>query len=110
MKKILNIFLGLLFVNFVLFAQKVVVSEYYNVTGDPLGEWTELLVIEDNVDLVGFTLRDNAGSTPPPSQWTGGIRFKNHPLWRNLRAGTIIVINHRYSPIKVWMWTNVMVI
>ncbi|MEJ5285656.1 MAG: choice-of-anchor D domain-containing protein [Bacteroidota bacterium] len=98
MKKILNIFLGLLFVNFVLFAQKVVVSEYYNVTGDPLGEWTELLVIEDNVDLVGFTLRDNAGSTPPPSQWTGGIRFKNHPLWRNLRAGTIIVINHRYSP------------
>lgn len=80
------------------FSQKVVVSEYYNVTGDPQGEWTELLVVEDNVDLVGYTLRDNSGSTPPPSQWTGGIRFKNHPLWRNLRAGTIIVINHRYSP------------
>ena len=87
----------LLFFSSELIAQKVVVSEYNNVTGDPLGEWTELLVVEDNVDLVGYTLRDNAGSTPPPSQWTGGIRFKNHPLWRNLRAGTIIVINHRYA-------------
>ncbi len=84
-------------VNSTLFSQKVVISEYNNVTGDPLGEWTELLVVEDNVDLVGYTLRDNAGSTPPPSQWTGGIRFKNHPLWKNLRAGTIIVINHRYA-------------
>ncbi|MCX7879587.1 MAG: hypothetical protein N2517_02900 [Ignavibacteria bacterium] len=80
-----------------IFSQKVVVSEYNNVTGDPLGEWTELLVIEDNIDLVGYTLRDNAGSTGIPVQWTGGIRFKNHPLWRNLRAGTIIVINHRYA-------------
>ncbi|MCX7908376.1 MAG: hypothetical protein N2560_02520 [Ignavibacteria bacterium] len=96
MKKliILIIFINLSIASY---SQKVVVSEYYNVSGDPLGEWTELLVVEDNVDLVGFTLRDNAGSTPPPSQWTGGIRFKNHPLWRNLRAGTIIVINHRYS-------------
>jgi hypothetical protein len=88
----------LCFLSINLFSQVVVISEYNNVTGDPLGEWTELLVIEDNTNLVGFTLRDNAGSTPPPSQWTGGIRFKNHPLWRNLRAGTIIVINHRYSP------------
>ncbi len=96
MRKIL-LLLSILLVNFTLFAQKVVVSEYNNVTGDPLGEWTELLVVDDNVDLVGYTLRDNAGSTPPPSQWTGGIRFKNHPLWKNLRAGTIIVINHRYA-------------
>lgn len=92
------VLLILLFATLRLYSQKVVVSEYYNVTGDPQGEWTELLVVEDNVDLVGYTLRDNSGSTPPPSQWTGGIRFKNHPLWRNLRAGTIIVINHRYSP------------
>jgi hypothetical protein len=83
--------------SFSLFAQKVVVSEYNNVTGDPLGEWTELLVVEDNVDLVGYTLRDNEGSNPPPSNWQGGVRFKDHPLWRHLRAGTIIVINHRYA-------------
>ncbi len=79
------------------FSQKVVVSEYYNITGIPNGEWTELLVVQDNIDIVGFTLRDNSGSTGVPVQWTGGIRFKNHPLWRNLRSGTIIVINHRYS-------------
>ncbi len=100
-KKMFRYFIILTLIFFVpkfLFSQKVVVSEYYNVTGDPVGEWTELLVIEDNIDLVGYTLRDNAGSTPPPSQWTGGVRFKNHPLWRNLRAGTIIVINHRYTP------------
>jgi len=41
----------LLFFSSELIAQKVVVSEYNNVTGDPLGEWTELLVVEDNVDL-----------------------------------------------------------
>lgn len=94
----ISIVLVLLFVvTLYIYSQKVVISEYYNVSGDPLGEWTELLVIEDNVDLVGYTLRDNAGSTPPPSQWTGGIRFRNHQLWKNLRAGTIIVINHRYS-------------
>ncbi len=83
--------------NYLAFAQKVVVSEYYNITGVPNGEWTELLVVQDNIDLVGYTLRDNAGATGVPLQWTGGVRFKNHPLWRNLRAGTIIVINHRYS-------------
>lgn len=96
--KLFFTFIFSLFCVIQLFSQKVVVSEYYNVTGDPQGEWTEILVVEDNIDLVGYTLRDNSGSTPPPSQWTGGVRFKNHPLWRNLRAGTIIVINHRYSP------------
>ncbi len=79
------------------FAQVAVVSEYFNVSGDPNGEWTEIMVVEDNVSLVGFTLRDNAGSTGEPVQWTGGVRFKNHPLWQNLRRGTIIVINHRYN-------------
>lgn len=83
--------------NYLSFAQKVVISEYYNITGVPNGEWTELLVIEDNIDLVGYTLRDNSGATGVPLQWTGGVRFKNHPLWRHLRAGTIIVVNHRYS-------------
>lgn len=95
--KLYSIFLFFLFGIYITSAQNVVVSEYYNVTADPTGEWTELLVIADNTSLVGYTLRDNAGSSGTPNQWTGGIRFKDHPLWRNLRAGTIIVINHRYS-------------
>lgn len=77
------------------FSQSIVISEYRNLAANPDGEWTELLVIQDNLSLVGFILRDNAGSTPPPNSWQGGIRFRDVPLWKNLRAGTIIVINHR---------------
>lgn len=95
--KVFYLYLVFIFVPFTLFGQNVVVSEYYNVTGDPNGEWTELLVIADNTSLVGFTLRDNAGSSGTPNQWTGGVRFKDHPLWRNIRSGTIIVVNHRYT-------------
>ncbi|MGQ9819348.1 MAG: choice-of-anchor D domain-containing protein [Candidatus Kapaibacteriales bacterium] len=95
--KFYSLFLLSLFIVYISSSQNVVVSEYYNVTGDPTGEWTELLVVTDNTSLVGYTLRDNAGSSGTPTQWTGGIRFKDHPLWRNLRAGTIIVINHRYT-------------
>lgn len=95
--KLYYIFNLFLFGIYITSAQNVVVSEYYNVTADPTGEWTELLVISDNTNLVGYTLRDNGGSSGIPNQWTGGIRFKDHSLWRNLRAGTIIVINHRYT-------------
>lgn len=77
-------------------SQNVVVSEYYNVSGNPDQEWTELLVIDDNTSLVGYAIRDNAGSAgTPPSSWQGGVRFEDVPLWRNLREGTIIVIHHR---------------
>ena len=27
--------------------------------------------------------------------WQGGVAFKDIPLWRNVRKGTIIVVNHR---------------
>ncbi|MCZ2133251.1 MAG: choice-of-anchor D domain-containing protein [Bacteroidetes bacterium] len=80
-------------------AQSVVVSEYYN-SNSPDTEWTELLVIQDNVSLVGYSIRDNGAS----GTWQGGVRFRDVPLWRNVRAGTIIVIRHRgattadYSP------------
>jgi hypothetical protein len=74
-------------------AQSVVVSKYRNVSSpDPSGEWTELFIIQDNTTLVGYNLRDNNGSQ---NQWQSGINFKNVPLWKNLRAGTVIVIHHR---------------
>ncbi len=79
--------------------QKAVISEYYNVSGDPTNEWTELLITQDNVTLVGHSLRDNAGSGGEPNNWQGGVKFKDVRLWRNLRAGTIILIKHRGSSV-----------
>ncbi|MGE5479180.1 MAG: hypothetical protein ACM3U1_01980 [Chloroflexota bacterium] len=72
-------------------AQDVVVSEYYNISGVPQGEWTELLVIKDNLDMTGYVIRDNSDG----NGWQGGVKFRDNPLWKNLRAGTIIVVNHR---------------
>jgi hypothetical protein len=70
----------------------VVVSEYYNSAGND--EWIELLVINDNTDLRGYTIRDNGGSH---RSWIntssyGVATFANISLWNNLRAGTIIII------------------
>jgi hypothetical protein len=99
MKYTLRLFIGasILVIAFVLFsasvrAQSIVVSEYHNVTAVPEGEWTELLVIQDNLTIVGYTLRDNSTNL---DKWQGGIKFKDIPLWRNLRAGTSILVNHR---------------
>ena len=72
-------------------AQDIVVNEYKNITLVPEGETTELLVVTDNVSLVGFTLRDNSAA----GGWQAGIKFKDVPLWKNLRAGTVIWIAHR---------------
>ncbi|MCX6155837.1 MAG: hypothetical protein NT007_16955 [Candidatus Kapabacteria bacterium] len=70
----------------------VVVSEYKDVQAFPTGEWTELLVIQDNLNMVGYKMRDNNTAC---NDWQGGVEFKDIPLWRNVRAGTVIVINHR---------------
>lgn len=75
------------------FSQVAVVSEYNNVGGDANGEWTEILIVSDNVNLVGCIMRDNSDA----NSWSGGIKFKDTPLWQNLRIGTILVITHRYN-------------
>ena len=85
--------MGMFFAN-ALHAQFVVISEYQNITAVPDGEYTELLVVADKIDLVGYTLRDNSGS----GDWQGGVKFKDIPLWKNLRMGTVIVIGHRNVP------------
>lgn len=91
-----RIFLSLAAIICYLFAQgqEIVISEYKN-DSSPSNEWTELLVISDNLDVRGWYMRDNVGSTPPPNNWQGGVVFKDVPLWKNLRSGTIIVIHHR---------------
>ncbi|MEY3385696.1 MAG: hypothetical protein RIR53_507 [Bacteroidota bacterium] len=75
-------------------AQDMVVSEYYNIQ-DVNSEWTELLVVADNLNAVGWILTDaNTGQITRQ----GGPQFRDVPLWRNLRAGTIIVLWHRAVP------------
>lgn len=70
----------------------IVISSYYNTT-DERDEWSELLVISDNVNLSGYTFQDN-NSTQSAFQLPV-LTFLNVPLWNNLRAGTIIIIWHR---------------
>lgn len=78
-------------------AQKVVISEYFNST-TPDAEWSELLVVQDNTTMVDYYLRDK-GTT---ESWQGGVKFKDVRLWRNLRAGTIILLYHRTRPSEVY--------
>ncbi|MGC8866221.1 MAG: hypothetical protein ACP5O2_10940 [Bacteroidales bacterium] len=69
----------------------VVVSSYYN-AADPRDEWTELLVIADDLDLRGYTLRDNNSTQ---TSWQPEITFRNIDFWNHMRAGTIIKVWHR---------------
>jgi hypothetical protein len=86
----------LLFVlSFISLSQRVAVSEYQNLSGTPDNEWVELIVLDDDVDLTGFVLRDNTGTDGALSTWSGGVEFRDNRLWRNLRQGTIIVVNNR---------------
>jgi hypothetical protein len=87
--RILTVIFLLLFTRTV-FSQEIVINEYFN-SDDQRDEWTELVVVKDNLDLRGWFLGDNNTGT---SSWQPKIEFKDHPLWNNLRAGTVIVIDH----------------
>ncbi|HMM12882.1 MAG TPA: PKD domain-containing protein, partial [Bacteroidales bacterium] len=75
-----------------LFAQTppVVINSYRDSNLDN-EEWTELIITQDNVDLRGFTIRDNSSS----GNWQPFVRFKHVDYWNHLRRGTIIVLFHR---------------
>ncbi len=87
-----SLFFLLFFAYYHGYSQSVVVSEYFN-AGDTRDEWIELLIIQDQTSLIGFTLRDNNASQ---TGWQDSVIFANHSLWTNLRAGTIIVIWNRF--------------
>jgi hypothetical protein len=70
--------------------QEIVVSETKNEVAQD-AEWTELLVIGDNVDLRGYIVTDNRGQG---DQRQSGPRFKDIAKWSHVRAGTIILIHH----------------
>ena len=89
--KALPLFAVSLFFSFQSFAQSVVVSSYFN-AADARDEWTELLVVTDNTDMRGWTIRDDNSSQ---SGWQTAVTFDNIAFWNNMRAGTIILLWHR---------------
>ncbi|MFZ4707997.1 MAG: hypothetical protein ACOYMF_18490, partial [Bacteroidales bacterium] len=72
-------------------AQEAVISSYFN-AASPNDEWTEILVISDNLNMGGWYLHDNNSAQ---QDWQDSIVFNSIPFWNNMRAGTIIIIWHR---------------
>ncbi|MBK9290918.1 MAG: gliding motility-associated C-terminal domain-containing protein [Bacteroidetes bacterium] len=68
----------------------VVINSYRDSNIDA-EEWTELIVLQDNTDLRGFTIRDNSTA----GNWQPFVRFRNIDFWNHMRRGTIIVLFHR---------------
>jgi len=71
----------------------VVISSYYN-AASPLDEWTELVVITDNTNMFNWKLQDNNATQ---TAWQPAIIFSDPLFWDHMRAGTIIVIHHRFE-------------
>jgi hypothetical protein len=72
-------------------AQEIVINEYYN-SSSQNDEWTELVVVKDDLDLRGWFLGDNNAAT---NSWQPKIQFNpSNSFWNHLRAGTIIVLDH----------------
>ncbi len=76
------------------------------------GDWFELVVTEDHLDIRNWTLviTENTGA---PAQETDTLVFTNHALWSDLRRGTIITVsedladNVSYNPAGGDWWINV---
>lgn len=65
------------------------------------GNWLELVVTKDHLDIRGWTLNwsDTDLADPPAS---GQVVFSNHSIWSSLRAGTIITVVEDKDPIPVF--------
>lgn len=84
-----------LFVSFCLLAilgvstasgQGIIFNELFNSGGND--EWIELLVVQDNLDIRGWDIRDFSSSGAPQQP----LVFSTHDTWSNLRAGTLIIV------------------
>jgi hypothetical protein len=73
----------------------VLVNEAFNAYGHiGTDEAVELYVVQDGLDMRGFSLADaTAGGTYP----YGVLTFSNDAVWSNLPAGTIIVIGGMFA-------------
>ncbi len=67
-------------------AQQIIINELYNSSANE--EWSELLVVQENLDLRGWDIRDfsSGGVAQTP------LVFTTNALWSNLRRGTVIVV------------------
>ncbi len=81
--QVLCLFLGL---SIPVFAQSVVVNEYFNASAKET-EWVELVVVETS-DLRGYHLKDYTGTGNP----SGDLIFSQDALWQTVEQGTILVL------------------
>lgn len=77
-------------------AAAVVVNKFFNSGGsNGANDAIELLIVQDGLDLRGMIVKDYSSSMANDNG--GRYILKNHPLWTNLRAGTVIVLRRSTS-------------
>lgn len=54
------------------------------------GDWFELVVVQDHVDMRNWSVSIEVSTSQGPNRET--LRFTDHPLWSDIRAGTIITV------------------
>ncbi len=69
------------------FPQVIVVNEAFNGSSQKT-DWVELLVVQNNLDLRNYQVRDFTAMGIPQTP----LRFTNNPYWNGIHAGTLIVI------------------
>ncbi len=76
------------------------------------GDWFELVIVRDHVDLRGYDLviTNNAGTV---DETIDILTLTNDPIWSDLRAGTLITVSEEladdvsYNPLAGDWWINV---
>jgi hypothetical protein len=79
------------------------------------GNWLELVVIADHLDIRGWTLEWHNADDPPPPEANcnfGTVIFQAQDIWSDLRSGTIITVAEElpddlsYDPAGGDWWIN----
>jgi len=78
------------------------------------GDWFELVVIADHLDMRGWEIVVSNSTGDPLNQETFSLELTRDPVWADLRSGTIITISERlgnnvddYEPAVGRWWINV---
>ncbi len=77
---------------FTLQAQPIIINELFNSSSND--EWVELLVVQDQLDIRNWSIRDFNGSGVAQQP----LVFSNNALWSSLKKGTVIVIGRPENP------------